>query len=85
MHICPFFERAGAWGRIVALVVSDRARGQGIGGELMAAAEAFAAGHGCVRLEVTSSNHRHVAHAFYQRRGYVDQSGRSTRFIRELR
>jgi N-acetylglutamate synthase-like GNAT family acetyltransferase len=31
VHICPFFERDGAWGRIVALVVSDRARGQGIG------------------------------------------------------
>jgi hypothetical protein len=51
----------------------------------MAAAESFAADHGCVRIEVTSADHRADAHAFYRRRGYVDQAGLSSRFIVELR
>ncbi|GAB3892156.1 hypothetical protein GCM10029964_066500 [Kibdelosporangium lantanae] len=46
VHISPFFERTGTWARIVALVVSDQARNQGIGGELVAAAESFAASRG---------------------------------------
>lgn len=84
VHISPFFERAGSWGRIVALVVSDRARGQGVGGWLVAAAESFAAGHGCVRMEVTSSDHRQEAHKFYEGQGYLSQTGRSSRFLRDL-
>lgn len=84
VHICPFFERTGSWGRIVALVVSDRARGRGVGGRLVAAAESFARSRGCMRMEVTSADRRQDAHAFYRRRGYLDQTGRSSRFLREL-
>jgi GNAT superfamily N-acetyltransferase len=84
VHVCPSFERAGSWGRLVALVVSDRARGQGVGGQLVAAAQSFAASHGCVRMEVTSADRRHDAHEFYRRRGYVDQTGRSSRFLCDL-
>ncbi|WP_158887507.1 GNAT family N-acetyltransferase [Amycolatopsis anabasis] len=84
VHICPFFERAGAWGRIVALVVADQARGRGVGGRLVAAAESFAARHGCVRMEVTSADRREDAHEFYRRRGYLDQTGGSSRFLRDL-
>lgn len=83
VHVCPFFERDGSWGRIVALVVSDQARRRGIAGRLVAAAESFATSHGCVRMEVTSSDRRADAHAFYQGRGYTNQSGRSSRFLRE--
>ncbi|WP_412102751.1 GNAT family N-acetyltransferase [Plantactinospora sp. KLBMP9567] len=75
VHICPFFERDGAWGRIVALVVSDRVRGRGVGSRVVAAAEYFAASHGCLRMEVTSGDRRPDAHKFYQRRGYADQAG----------
>jgi GNAT superfamily N-acetyltransferase len=64
--------------------VSERARGQGVGSRLVAAAEAFATSRGCVRMEVTSADRRTVAHAFYLGRGYVDQGGRSTRFLRDL-
>jgi GNAT superfamily N-acetyltransferase len=85
VHVMPLFERPGYSGRIVALVVSDQARRQGIASRLMAAAESFAADHGCVRIEVTSADHRADAHAFYRRSGYVDQAGRSSRFIVELR
>lgn len=84
VHICPFFQLAGSSGRIMALVVSDHARGQGIGGELVAAAESFAASQGCVRMEVTSADRRQDAHAFYRRRGYLDQTGTSSRFLRDL-
>jgi GNAT superfamily N-acetyltransferase len=84
VHICPFFQLAGSSGRIVALVVSDHARGQGIGGQLAAAAESFAAGNGCVRMEVTSADRRHDAHTFYRHRGYLDQAGASSRFLRDL-
>ena len=84
VHLCPFFERPGSWGRIVALVVSEQARGQGVGGQLVSAAESFAISRGCVRMEVTSSDRREVAHKFYRGRGYVDQTGRSSRFLRDL-
>jgi len=84
VHLCPFFERAGSWGRIVALVVSDQARGAGVGGQLVAAAESFATCRGCVRMEVTSADRRADAHAFYRRLGYVDQTGTSSRFLRDL-
>jgi GNAT superfamily N-acetyltransferase len=84
VHVCPFFERDGAWARIAALVVADRARGRGVGSRLVAEAESFAADHGCARMEVTSSDRRGEAHAFYRGRGYVDQAGASSRFLRDL-
>lgn len=84
VHVCPFFERDGSWGRIVALVVSDRARGRGVGSQLVAAAESFAATRGCFSMEVTSADSRHDAHEFYRRRGYIDQAGKSSRFLRDL-
>ncbi|MFI5736340.1 GNAT family N-acetyltransferase [Kribbella sp. NPDC051587] len=83
IHVGPYFERTGNWARVVALVVSARARGQGIGGQLMAAAEEFAAEHGCLRIELSSADRRTEAHVFYERRGYVNQSGRSSWFRRE--
>ena len=50
---------------ITALVVARVARGQGAGRELVATAKAWAAAQGCVRLTVTSGEHRADAHAFY--------------------
>ncbi|CAM4137345.1 GNAT family N-acetyltransferase [Kibdelosporangium persicum] len=85
VHVCPFFERTGSWARIVALVVSDQARRQGVGGQLVAAAESFATSRGCVRMEVTSADRRDDAHSFYKRRGYVDQTGRSSRFLLDFK
>lgn len=84
VHVCPFFERSGSWARLVALVVSDRARRTGVGGQLVAEAESFAASHGCVRMEVTSADRRDDAHAFYRGHGYVDEAGNSSRFLRPL-
>jgi GNAT superfamily N-acetyltransferase len=82
VHVCPYFERTGSWARIVALVVSPSARGQGVGRRLLAAAESFAAARGCLRTEVTSAAHRLDAHEFYRRTGYSEQT--SSRFLRDL-
>lgn len=84
VHVCPYFERTGSWARITAIVVDDRARGRGLGGALVAAAETFATARGCLCTEVTSADHRRDAHGFYRRHGYVDQAGTSSRFLRHL-
>jgi GNAT superfamily N-acetyltransferase len=84
VHVCRFFEREGSWGRVTALVVSSQVRGRGVGSRLLKAAEDFAVDNGCVRMEVTSADRRSDAHAFYARRGYLDQAGRSSRFLRDL-
>ncbi|GAA1161623.1 GNAT family N-acetyltransferase [Kribbella jejuensis] len=82
VYVEPFIQLPGSSARIVALVVSDRARRQGVATELMGAAESFAVQQGCVRFEVTSSNYRTEAHKFYESRGYVNQAERSSRFLR---
>jgi GNAT superfamily N-acetyltransferase len=84
VHVAPFFQSDGSWARIVALVVSNQARRQGIATRLMAAAESFAADQGCVRIDLNSANNRHDAHAFYRDLGYADQTDTSTRFLRSL-
>jgi GNAT superfamily N-acetyltransferase len=83
VHVEPFIQFDGSSGRIVALVVSDQARRQGVATQLMTAAESFAAGQGCIRFEVTSSNYRTEAHEFYERLGYINQLDRSSRFLRK--
>ncbi|MFC0109052.1 GNAT family N-acetyltransferase [Kibdelosporangium aridum] len=80
----PVLERDGWQGRIVALVTAQSARGNGIGRELTEAAEHFARENGCGRMEVTSSNHRDAAHAFYRTLGYDNWADRSGRFIKNL-
>jgi len=69
-HIIPLFHVEGGLGRIIALSVSSRSQRQGIGSKLIAAAEQFAWERGCVRIEVTSGDHRADAHAFYEAVGY---------------
>lgn len=84
VYVCPFFEHDGAWARITALVVAERARGLGVGSRLVAATEAFAANRGCSRMEVTSHGGRVDARRFYERCGYTIQTGISSRFLRDL-
>jgi GNAT superfamily N-acetyltransferase len=55
---------------IGGLVVSEAARGQGIGRQLCEAAEAWAQGRGIARMRVRSNAIRERAHAFYLREGY---------------
>ena len=52
-----------AW--ITGLVVAEDVRGRGVGRALVSAARDWATRRGCVRLTVTSGEHRTDAHAFY--------------------
>lgn len=76
LHATPVLHRAGAVGRITALVVDPAARGLGIGRRLVDAAERWAAERGCVLIEVTSNRKRIEAHAFYESLGYERTSYR---------
>jgi GNAT superfamily N-acetyltransferase len=70
VHLLPLFHAPGFLGRITSLAVNAEARGKGVGKALVTAAEEWAWGKGARRMEVTSGDHRPVAHAFYQAVGY---------------
>jgi GNAT superfamily N-acetyltransferase len=84
LAVLPYFERPGCWGRVVALVVDARARGLGVGRQLLAATEQAARARGCVRMEITSARHRTGAHAFYLSVGYTDWCDEAARFLKDL-
>jgi len=76
LHITPLLHRPGPAGRLTALIVDERARGEGVGRALVEAAEEFLAARGCESIEVTSNKKRTDAHAFYERLGYTATSFR---------
>ncbi|HTU98480.1 MAG TPA: GNAT family N-acetyltransferase [Solirubrobacteraceae bacterium] len=84
VHRVPSFERPGAFARVLALSVGAGQRRAGVGRRLMAAAERWAAAHGCTVVEVTSLRSREDAHAFYRALGYTDRCAESGRLIRSL-
>lgn len=65
-----FHRRNSREARLYSLAVGAQARGSGLGGALLAAAEADARARGCasLRLEVRTDNH--AAIALYARHGY---------------
>jgi len=79
-----YLERPGRLGRIVALVVAANARSQGVGRQLVSAAESFARAQGCVSMEVSSARGRVEAHTFYRNLGYVDKCDVGARFVHDL-
>lgn len=71
-HRIPLFHQRGHLGRITAMAIDPAHHRKGIGRALVAAAEDFATGCGCTRVEVTSGDHRSEdAHLFYQSLGYT--------------
>jgi predicted N-acetyltransferase YhbS len=80
----PYLEREGRWGRIVALVVSSACRGQGIGRQLVDAAEKAAGELDCIAMEVTSRRSRTESHPCYRNLGYEDRGDRSARYLKDL-
>jgi GNAT superfamily N-acetyltransferase len=70
VHITPVLHRPTPVGRLTALVVARRARRQGIGRALVAAAELRLATRGCALAEITSNRELSDAHVFYERMGY---------------
>jgi len=80
-HLMPMLHTDGLWCRITALVVTERWRSQGVGAKLLEAVEAGARSAGCMRLELTSGDHRQRAHEFYLRCGFEIHN---KRFLKSL-
>ena len=68
-----------AW--LTTLVVDAVHANRGVGRQLCAAAEEWAAQRGAVRISVSSGTHRDEAHAFYERIGYQRTGLRLTKTI----
>jgi GNAT superfamily N-acetyltransferase len=81
LHSMPLLHQTHDVAWISALVVAQRARGQGVGRALVSVAEEAARMLGCARMAVTSAERRSDAHAFYLRLGY-EHTGR--RFVKPL-
>ena len=56
--------------RVNDLVVTERARGAGAGGELLGRAEALARKRGCFRMALVTAGWREATIAFYTREGW---------------
>lgn len=79
LHAMPLFHAEGNLGRITALVVSGKQRGEGIGHALILQAHQWFETALCTRFEVTSGDQRERAHRFYERHGYARQGQRLLR------
>ena len=78
--IVPVHE-AGTWAVISALVIDEAYRGAGTGAQLLAAAEQIARARRCTQVELSSSERRTRAHAFYEHNGYREVR---KRFVKRL-
>lgn len=74
-------HRPAPVGRISMMVVNAEYRSQGIGAQLVRAAEQALAGQGCYMVEVTSHASRTDAHRFYEKLGYEKTSVRLARTL----
>jgi GNAT superfamily N-acetyltransferase len=86
VHVSPLLEVTGHFARLIALVVDEHTRGDGIGRALMAAVEAYARAFRCLFVEVTSGRRpeREAAHRFYRGLGFKDVNDESYRFKKLL-
>ncbi len=62
--------RPQAW--VNDLVVTEPARGQGVGSALLHRAEELARARGCFRMSLETSGWREATHRFYAREGWID-------------
>jgi len=70
-HALPLFHANGFCVRLTSLAVRESAQRTGAGRSLVAAAEQWAWASGASKVEVTSGDHRPVAHSFYVAMGYA--------------
>lgn len=72
-----------AHAKLLGLVVDEEWRSQGIGVQLLGAAEDWARSRGLIHLTVSTNTVRADAHRFYERQGYV-QVKEQRLYIRNL-
>ena len=70
-RVGPMYEIDDPYGQIMAMVVSETHRRQGVGVRLVEAAESHFIERGAAVSIVTSANRRADAHAFYEKYGYA--------------
>ena len=68
---------------LTVLVVSERARGRGVGTRLVNEAEEWARDQGARKIALTSALHREEAHDFYKRLGYEQTGVRLAKVLSE--
>ena len=78
---CYTYEHNSPSARILALVVSEKMRGRGVGHALIAAAERDLAQRNIRRVAVNARFERKEAHEFYEKLGYTRNG---FRFVKEL-
>ena len=71
VHPRQFLAETHVFPELADLVVHENARGARVGEALVAEAERWAAGRGCVVMRVRSNVVRERAHRFYERLGYA--------------
>lgn len=72
LHVFAPLHVAQPWAVISSLVVDDRSRSHGAGAALVGAAEELARERDCAHLELSCSERRTRAHAFYEAQGFVE-------------
>jgi GNAT superfamily N-acetyltransferase len=80
-RIGRFYEKNGAYARLLVLVVDPAERGSGVGERLVHEVERWSEGRGASEILVNSSTHRPAAHRFYERLGY---RATGVRFVKAL-
>ena len=80
-YSCYTYEHNGPSARILALVVSEKMRGRGVGQALITAAEKDLAQRNIRRLAVNARFERKEAHEFYEKLGYTKNG---FRLVKEL-
>ena len=81
LHVFPVLAYDRDLAMIMALVVTESARGLGVGRALIERAEAVGKSLGASRLMVTTHVRRADAHAFYERLGFEFTGRRYVRVI----
>lgn len=81
VHLFPAMHTSEPAAWLTAVVVDEKARGQGVGSALVARAEEWAIKHGAHRISLTSALHRERAHEFYKARDYEHTGVRLTKIF----
>jgi len=83
LHLPPLFHSTGYLGRITSLVIDGQYRRQRVGSSLISAATQWFLASGCVKIEVTSGDHRSDAHQFYEAQGFFRDGQRFSKKFAE--